>query len=271
MTAAVQWDPADYAAHSASQLAWARELLARLRLRGDERILDVGCGDGKVTAELARAVPRGRVTGVDRSRAMIRFARAHYPPQRHPNLRFAIMDARRLRTRRPYDIVFSNAALHWVDDPQAFLRGAARCLIGGGWLVVSCGGRGNAQEMFLAVRATIRHRSWRGFFRGLRRPYHLRGPEDYERWLPRFGFEPVLLRLTPRQAVFADRAALEGWFRTTWLPYTQRVPQSRRSEFIAAVCDHYLASHPPDGAGRVSVGMVRLEIEAIKLADRPVG
>jgi trans-aconitate 2-methyltransferase len=70
----VRWNAADYAANSAAQQIWARELIAQLRLRGDEHILDVGCGDGKVTAELARAVPKGSVTGIDASPEMIAFA-----------------------------------------------------------------------------------------------------------------------------------------------------------------------------------------------------
>ena len=69
------WNAADYAANSAVQQSWARELIAKLHLRGDEHILDVGCGDGKVTAELARAVPRGSVTGTDASAEMIAFAK----------------------------------------------------------------------------------------------------------------------------------------------------------------------------------------------------
>src|ERR1043166_5653513 len=66
-----KWDPEDYAKHSSAQLAWARELIARLKLRGDESVLDIGCGDGKVTAELAAALPRGHVAGLDGSQEMI--------------------------------------------------------------------------------------------------------------------------------------------------------------------------------------------------------
>ena len=77
-----KWNAADYAANSIVQQTWARELIARLNLRGDEHILDVGCGDGKVTAELARAVPRGAVTGVDASAEMIGFARKTFLPSR---------------------------------------------------------------------------------------------------------------------------------------------------------------------------------------------
>lgn len=269
MNQPVQWNPADYAANSASQLAWAREQIARLNLRGDERVLDVGCGDGKVTAEIARAVPHGSVVGVDSSPEMIRFAQASSPSNRCPNLRFGEMDARRLHFPEPFDLLFSNAALHWVDDHPAFLRGAAACLVPGGRLVVSCGGRGNAQDVFLVVRSTMRLKRWRDSFRELTKPYFFHGPEEYARWLPRFGFRPGLVRLAEKDTAFADLAAFGGWFRTTWLPYTQRVPESLREVFVAAVVERYVAKYPPDAKGQIHVRMVRLEINA-EQAGAPV-
>jgi len=78
------WNAAEYAANSAVQLSWAREVIARLHLQGQEHILDVGCGDGKITAELARAVPHGRVLGVDASPEMIAFAQKTFPPAPAP-------------------------------------------------------------------------------------------------------------------------------------------------------------------------------------------
>ena len=159
-----KWNAADYAANSAAQLIWARELIAQLSLRGDEHILDVGCGDGKVTAELSCAVPKGSVTGIDASPEMIRFARKTFPPGKHPNLEFQVMDARDIRLARQFDIVFSSSVLHWVDDHPAFLRGAAACLCPGGRLVVSCGGKGNAQDVFVALRPEMRLKQWRDFF-----------------------------------------------------------------------------------------------------------
>ena len=122
------WNAADYAANSAVQQTWARELIARLNLRGDEHVLDVGCGDGKVTAEIARAVPRGSVSGVDASAEMIAFARKTFPPAKIPNLKFQICDARKIRFRATqFDLVFSNAALHWVDDHGRFCAARRRC------------------------------------------------------------------------------------------------------------------------------------------------
>jgi trans-aconitate 2-methyltransferase len=262
----VSWDPAAYAANSASQQSWARELIAGLHLRGHEHIVDVGCGDGKVTAELARAVPRGAVLGVDASPEMIGFARAAFPPSNHANLRFEIMDARALRLEAAFDLVFSNAALHWVDDHPAFLRGAAAGLRPGGRLVVSCGGKGNAQDVFVTLRAEIRLKRWKPFFRKIEKPYFFHQPEDYREWLPRAGFAAARVRLVEKEMLFPGPDGFAGWFRTTWLPYTQRVPEDRRPDFTAAVTGRYLARHPPDAAGRVRVRMVRLELEATRAA-----
>jgi len=259
-----RWNAADYAANSAVQQTWARELIARLNLRGDERVLDVGCGDGKVTAEIARTLPCGSATGVDASPQMIRFARAAFPPGKFPNLQFRVMDARHIRLQQRFDLVFSNAALHWVDDHPAFLRRAAACLCSGGRLVVSCGGKGNAQDVFVALRPEMRLKRWRQFFRRLPKPYFFYSPADYEKWLPQFGFKTIDVRLAPKDAVYAGLDKFVAWLRTTWLPYVQRVPEELREEFIAAVATRYLARHPPDTDGNIHVRMVRLEIEAEK-------
>jgi trans-aconitate 2-methyltransferase len=261
----VVWNPSDYAVNSAPQLAWARELIAKLKLSGDEHILDVGCGDGKVTAELARAVPRGSVTGIDASSQMIAFAKNAFPPGNVPNLKFRVMDARKIRFTQKFDFIFSNAALHWVDDHEAILLGAASCLRPGGRLIVSCGGKGNAHDVFLDLRPEMRLKRWREFFRRMTKPYFFYAPEDYRKWLPRFGFKSCRVELAPKDATYDGCEGFATWLRTTWLPYTQRVPGHVREEFIAAVTKRYVARHPPDVDGRVHVRMVRLEIDAVKI------
>jgi len=260
----LKWNAADYAANSVVQQSWARELIAKLHLRGDEHVLDVGCGDGKVTAEIARALPRGSITGVDASPQMIEFARKTFPAETFPNLRFRVIDARKIKFGRQFDFFFSNAALHWVDDHQAILRGAASVLKPGGRLVVSCGGKGNAHDVFLALRPEMRLKRWREFFRRMPMPYFLNSSGDYEKWLPKFGFKINDLKLAPKDATYDGAEGFATWLRTTWIPYVQRVPENVREEFIAAVTRRYVAKHPPDAEGKVHVRMVRLEIDAAK-------
>ena len=259
-----RWNAADYAANSTVQQAWARELIARLKLRGDEHVLDVGCGDGKVTAEIAHAVPRGAVRGVDASMEMIAFAQKAFPLKKYSNLEFQIMDARKIKSTCRFDIVFSNAALHWVDDHEAILCGIASVLKPGGRLIISCGGKGNAHDVFVALRPEIRLKRWRPFFRRMPKPYFFYSPADYERWLPRSGFKALEIRLVPKDATYAGREGFTAWLRTTWLPYIQRVPGPAREEFITAVAERYVVKHPPGADGKVRVRMVRLEIEAVR-------
>ena len=262
------WNAAAYAANSSVQQSWARELIARLHLHGDEHVLDVGCGDGKVTAEIARALPRGAVLGTDASAEMIAFARKTFPPSKIPNLKFEITDAREIgggKSTSPFDLVFSNAALHWVDDHESFLRGAAAVLKSGGRLVISCGGKGNAHDVFLALRPEMRRQRWREFFRKMPMPYFFYAPADYEECLPKFDFKTRNIQLVPKDATYAGADGFATWLRTTWLPFVQRVPETIREEFIAAVTGRYVAKHPPDADGKVHVRMVRLEIAAEKI------
>ncbi len=261
----ITWSAADYAANSVVQQSWARELIAKLKLHGNERILDVGCGDGKVTAEIAHAVPHGEAVGVDASPQMIEFARKTFPPSEVRNLEFDVMDAREIQFLRKFDLLFSNAALHWVDDHQAFLQGAASVLKTGGRLIVSCGGKGNAHDVFLALRPEMRMKRWKQYFRKFPKPYFFYTPEDYEKWLPKFGFKINSLKLAPKDATYEGRDGFATWLRTTWLPYVQRVPEEAREEFIAAVTERYTAKHPIDSKGLAHVRMVRLEIDAVKL------
>jgi trans-aconitate 2-methyltransferase len=224
----------------------------------------VGCGDGKVTAEIARTVPNGSATGIDASAEMISFAEKTFPKSRCPNLEFHVMDARTIKLARTFDLVFSNAALHWVDDHQKFLAGAAAVLKPDGRLVVSCGGKGNAQDVFVSLRPELRAKPWREFFRQIPEPYFFYAPDEYKKWLAKAGFKTRALRLAPKDATYPGVEGFAAWLRTTWIPYVQRVPENVREEFIAAVTRRYVAKHPPDSENNVHVKMVRLEIEAIK-------
>ena len=261
------WDARDYAAHSAAQQEWARELIAKLRQRGNEAVLDVGCGDGRATALIAERLPKGSVLGVDKSASMIALAKERFPPASHPSLRFRQMDATRLELPRAFDVAFSSAALHWVDDHETMLRGVRRCLRPGGRLLFQMGGRGNAAEAVAEVDGVIARSRWRGFFDGFTSPYYFYSPDDYEAWLPRAGFCVARAELLPKDMRHADRGALLGWLRTTWFPYTERLPADLRDAFLDDVAAAYVAVHPPDAEGVIRVRMVRLEVEATVARD----
>jgi trans-aconitate 2-methyltransferase len=262
------WDARDYAAHSSTQQEWARELIGKLRLRGDEDVLDIGCGDGRATALIAERLPRGSVLGIDNSTSMIALAEEQFPPPPSaspsacPNLRFRRMDAARLDLPRAFDVAFSNAALHWVEDHDALLRGVNDCLRPGGRLLFQMGGHGNAAEVRAVVDELVARPLWCDFFAGFASPYHFYGPDEYEVWLPRAGFRVARAELVAKDMQHAGPEAFLGWLRTTWFPYTDRLPAERRGDFLGELATAYLVACPPDADDVIHVRMVRLEVEA---------
>ena len=260
------WNAADYHQSSPAQQVWAQELIAKLRLSGNERVLDIGCGDGKVTAAIAACVPQGSVTGIDSSPEMCGFAREHFPHTIHKNLTIVQMDASRLEFFQEFDVVFSNAALHWIFDHKPVLSGIARSLCPGGRLLVQMGGKGNAAQVFDALTILLKMPRWAGYYDGFSFTYGFFGPEEYRQWLVDAGFEPVRVELIPKDMVYPDREAFAGWIRTTWLPWMARLPDGEQPVFIQALIDEYLSMYPADADGMVHIGMVRLEAEAIKSA-----
>ena len=259
----MSWDARDYARNSEAQAQWARELLGKLELAGDERVLDIGSGDGKVTAEIARRLPRGSVLGIDSSPEMVAAAASSFPPERFPNLSFREMDAARIRLPAELDVTFSNATLHWVRDHEEVLRGVRSCLKRGGRLLFQMGGRGNASDMFAVVVGVAASPRWADRFTGFVPPYNFVGTDEYRRWLPTHGFRIVRVELIPRDMQHPDRGGLEGWLRTTWFPWGARLGDEERPRFWAEILDRYLEAFPPDAGGRTHVAMVRLEVEAV--------
>jgi trans-aconitate methyltransferase len=257
------WNPDDYHRHSSAQAGWARELIAKLDLSGDERVLDLGCGEGKVTAEIAAGLPSGSVLGLDLSGEMIAFARSIYPAEQYRNLRFVEGDMLDLPFDREFDVVFSNAALHWVPDHGRVFLGISRALRPGGRVLLQMGGRGNAAPVLALADEMITEEPWERYFSGPPPRYAFYGPEEERGRLAEAGLTPVRVELIDKDMVLNHLDGLMGWVRTTWHLYLDRLPEEARPAFVAEVANRYVERYPsPDG--RIHVPMVRLEIEAVK-------
>jgi trans-aconitate 2-methyltransferase len=259
------WNAADYHQSSAAQQQWAKELIAKLGLSGNERVLDIGCGDGRVTAEIARNLPGGNVTGLDSSPEMIRFACDHFPRSEYRNLSFVEADARALPFSGEFDVVFSNAALHWIPDHTLVLAGIAKSLRPEGKLLIQMGGKGNAGQALGAGDVVQKRPEWEQYFRGFSFTFGFFSSAEYHQWLTESGFEPLRVELIPKDMTYPSRQDFAAWIRTTWLPQQSRLPKNKRSGYIEAVMDEYLKKYPADADGTIHISMVRLEVEAKKL------
>jgi trans-aconitate 2-methyltransferase len=258
------WNAQDYAKNSQNQFQWAQELIPKLKLQGNETLLDIGCGDGKITAELERCLSKGRVVGIDSSEKMIDLAKRAFPQKDYPNLCFQIMDARKLTFESEFDIVFSNAALHWIVDQKAVLEGVQRSLKPGGRLLFQMAGKDNAKEILILINELMAVEPWKRYFQDMKFPYGFYDPEEYTAFTRQAGLLAERVELFPKDMKFNGAEGLAGWVRTTWLPFTDRIPVELRPRFVELIVGRYLEGHPEDAEGVVHVGMMRIEVEAHK-------
>ena len=258
------WDADDYSNYSSQQQKWGRELISKLNLKESESVLDIGCGDGKVTADISLMVPNGFVIGVDNSVPMIQLAKKNFSGGKYSNLSFQICDARELDFNNQFDVVFSNAVLHWVDDHLKVLKGIYKSLKPGGRILLQFGGQGNAQNILLMFDELIRDNRWHSYFKDFKFPYNFPEENEYKELVLKSGLAPVRVELVKKDMIHECEKKLVGWIRTTWLPYTSRVPENRREELINGIIKKYIEKFPPDGNGRIHLEMVRLEAEAVK-------
>src|SRR5689334_16737071 len=140
------WDPELYQASHSFVWERGRGVVDLLAPQPGERILDIGCGTGQLTAEIAKT--GAQVAGVDSSPAMIDQARTNFP-----EIRFEQADVRSLRFQEEFDAVFSNAVLHWVKEADVAAAAISRALRKGGRMVVEFGGHGNTQALLEALFA----------------------------------------------------------------------------------------------------------------------
>jgi trans-aconitate 2-methyltransferase len=233
-----EWNASEYDRLSALQAAMAEEVLSLLTLKGTERLLDIGCGNGKTTAATAERVPQGSVLGVDASADMIAFAKEHWTAD-HPNLQFAVADARHLPFKREFDVVVSFNALHWISDQALPLQGIHQALKSEGKAqlrLVPVGKRTCIEDVIEDTRKSPR---WAGYFKDFRDPFLHLTPEQYAALAEQQGFRVLSIRTSDKAWDFGSRDAFLARMKVTMIEWMQHLPESDRVAFITDALDRY--------------------------------
>lgn len=256
------WRAEEYYQNSTSQKDAAKELMKFVQLKDNDKILDVGCGDGKITSEIATKTPNGFVIGIDLSPAMIQFAQTNFPTQNHPNLTFLIKRAEELDYTNEFDVIFSFTALQWVQDHNLFLEGASRGLKSSGTLAVTMP-MGLPFTLEQAVNEVMALPEWTSYFQNFSTGWNFIEAADYDKLLTKNHFSPSRLAVVPQKDIFPSRVVFQK-FISQWFPYLRPLPENLKQTFLNLVVDRFLELENPFPNGEVHFKVRRLEVVATK-------
>lgn len=243
-----EWDADTYDAVSDPQFEWGMEVLERLDLRGDEVVLDAGCGSGRVSAELLQRIPEGRLLAVDGSEAMIAKARERLGD----GVKYLVADLAELELDEPVDLIFSTATFHWIAEHDLLFRRLRAALRPGGRLVAQCGGEGNVAAYVGAIARAAARPEFSAHFAQMEGMWNFAAPAETEERLRGAGFEWARCWLEPKPVTPAR--PLEFAMTVTLGPHLARLPDELKRPFGEAVLRE--AGDP------LTLDYVRLNIDA---------
>ncbi len=244
-----EWNASRYARIAELQESMAAEALALLKLEGSERVLDLGCGNGKVTAGIASRVSGGSVVGVDASSDMISFAESHYPLSTHPNLRFETCDIRHLRFCDEFDLVVSFNALHWIPDQDIALRAIRDAMKPSGLAKLRLVPDGERKSLETVIEETRKSERWATYFRTFHDPYLHLTLQEYAAVAERSGLHVQNLQVSDKAWDFKSDAGFAAFGLVTFVEWSKHIPESERPGFVEDVLLRYrseVCKHPEE-------------------------
>jgi trans-aconitate 2-methyltransferase len=243
-----EWDAKTYDAVSDPQFSWGMEVLGRLELSGEETAIDGGCGSGRVTEELSKRLPGGRLLAVDGSEAMIAQARERLGERAS----YLVADLSELEVDEPVDLIFSTATFHWILDHDRLFERLRAALRPGGRLVAQCGGEGNVAEHARVIATVAARPQFAEHFSEMTGIWNFASPGQTEAKLRSAGFDEARCWLEPKPV--QPRQPLEFTSTVTLGPLLAQLPEEQRRPFAEAILAE---SEQP-----LVLDYVRLNIEA---------
>ena len=242
-----EWDAGAYHRVADPQFEWGRRLLATLSLRGDETVIDAGCGTGRLTRLLLERLTSGRMIAIDLSERMLESARENLEPDFHGRVEYVRVDLLDLAQRDVADLVFSTATFHWLPDHARLFRNLVAALRPGGRLTAQFGGKGNLARARSRAERILAEPSFRPFFEGWSGPWHYPDAQVTAERLRQAGFQDVRTRLFPEPTTFPDADAFRQFITAVvFRVHLQRIVDPRlREEFLDRCVAAAAGDDPP--------------------------
>jgi trans-aconitate methyltransferase len=242
----MDWNASAYHQLSAPQVAWGQAVLARVALEGRESVLDAGCGTGRLTACLLERLPHGRVVGLDSSEAMVAGARVFLTPRFGRLVHLVRADAGQLPFREAFDLIFSTATFHWIQDHQSLFGNVFVALKHGGRLDGQCGGGPNLGRFLGHAAAIMRQPRFGSYFEGWAGPWEFADAETTARRLSAAGFVDIETGVEPAPVMLSDASTFRDFVATAIVRmHLQRLPPAIGHAFLDALVEQAAMDQPP--------------------------
>jgi trans-aconitate methyltransferase len=227
-----EFDGKKYAKASAHQKEWGNKLISELDFFGNEQILDLGCGDGALTSNLAALVPTGKVIGIDASQGMIESAKEHEAE----NLEFLLMDINEIEFNMKFDLVFSNATLHWIKNHKKLWDSVEEILKPGGVVRFNFAADGNCSNFFTVIKEVLALGEYREYFSDYIWPWYMPPLSEYESILETRPFQDISIEGENADRYFPNKEAMIAWIdQPSIVPFLKYIPDDKKEIFRAEV------------------------------------
>lgn len=249
-----------YRKASKHQKEWGARLMEKLHLRGDESILDLGCGDGSLTKALSELVKGGNVVGIDASEGMIQAAK----PYESDNLHFRCMDIQDLCEKSVYDVIYSNAALHWVKGHSRLLQNCHAALKPRGKILWNFAGDGTCKNFIEAVRSVMEDPVYRCYFQNFEWPWYMPSKPSYQALAQQAAFSTISVTEENADRYFAHADEMIQWLdQPSLVPFIKCVPDGKKEAFRSKIIEGMLQkTAQPDGSCFETFR--RIQVSAVK-------
>ena len=242
-----EWNATAYHKVSGPQTSWGQKVLNRLRVNGDERAIDAGCGSGRLTGELMERLPAGRLVAIDRSWNMLLAARANLRPVLGSRVSFVQVSLPDLPFCGWADLVFSTATFHWVKDHAALFDGVFQTLRHGGRLHAQCGGGPNLRRAHELAEHVMQSTQYARYFTDWPGPWEFADADVTAARLKRAGFTDIDTNLEEAPTTLATEADYREFVTTViYHPHLERLPDPQlKRTFIDRVTELAAAEPVP--------------------------
>ena len=243
---AFEFDGDKYKKASSHQKEWGAKLISELQFNGNENILDLGCGDGAITAKLVDHVPNGYVVGIDASYGMIETAKKNHKSN---NLKFELVDIKTITYQEKFDIIISNATLHWVKDHKKLITNVYSALKSNGIARFNFAADGNCSNFFEVIKKMMKQPKYEKYFKSFIWPWYMPYLEEYKSLAEQFSFSEIKVWGENADRSFPDAETMTKWIdQPSIVPFLKCVDEKDKKEFRDTVVKQMVEeTSQPDG------------------------